>query len=238
MTEWFEEWFGEEYLQLYPHRNDADADAMVELIRRVLPWRAGLRTLDVGCGAGRHARALAQAGAEVFGLDLSMSLLRRARQITPVPLIRADMRLLPIRPGAMDLTVNLFTSFGYFSTDQQHLEALTGMMATLRSGGWFVIDFLNASAVTRNLVPRETVSLGTGPARVTRRLSSEGEYVVKVIETAEGRRFMERVRLLTPEVLAAMIRRAGAGILATHGSYDGAELSAASPRCIIFAQKT
>ena len=66
MTEWFEEWFGEEYLQLYPHRNHADAVAMVDLMRRTLPWQAGWRTLDVGCGAGRHARALVQAGARVI----------------------------------------------------------------------------------------------------------------------------------------------------------------------------
>jgi SAM-dependent methyltransferase len=237
VTEWFEEWFGEEYLQLYPHRNDADAEAMVGLIRRVLPWEAGWRTLDVGCGAGRHARALAQSGARVFGLDLSMSLLRRARVITSAPLVRADMRQLPIRAGSMDLTVNLFTSFGYFSNDQQHDDALAGMIDTIRPGGWFVMDFLNASTVAHGLVPQETVALGTGPARVTRRLSSEGEYVVKVIETAEGRRFMERVRLLTPEALTAMIRRAGGAIMSTYGSYDGSALTASSPRCIIFARK-
>jgi hypothetical protein len=166
-----------------------------------------------------------------------MSLLRRARGITTAPLIRADMRRLPIRPGSMDLTVNLFTSFGYFSTDQQHDEAMTGILGTIRPGGFFVMDFLNASMVTHGLVPQETVALGTGPARVTRRLSSEGEYVVKVIETAEGRRFMERVRLLTPDTLTTMIRRAGAAILATAGSYDGSDLTATSPRCIIFARK-
>lgn len=237
MTEWFEEWFGEEYLQLYPHRNDADAEAMVGLLRRVLPWESGWKTLDVGCGAGRHARALTQAGARVFGLDLSMSLLRRARSITAAPLIRADMRRLPVRSGSMDLTVNLFTSFGYFSNDQQHEEALGGMIDTIRPGGWFVIDFLNAETVARGLVPLETVALGTGPARVTRRLSSEGAYVVKVIETSEGRRFMERVRLLKPESLAAMIRRAGGDITGTYGSYDGSALTATSPRCIIFARK-
>jgi SAM-dependent methyltransferase len=238
VTEWFEEWFCEEYLQLYPHRNDSDAEAMVDLIRRVLPWQEGWRVLDVGCGAGRHARALARAGARVFGLDLSMSLLRRARSITTAPLIRADMRRLPIRPGSMHLTVNLFTSFGYFSNDQQHDEALSGMLDTVQPGGWFVLDFLNARAVTSQLVPQETVALGTGPARVTRRLSSEGEYVVKVIETAEGRRFMERVRLLQPELLASMIGRAGGQVVGTYGAYDGTGLSATSPRCIIFARKT
>lgn len=238
MVEWFEEWFGEEYLALYPHRNDSDAEAIVGLIRRTLPWLAGWKVLDVGCGAGRHAKALEHAGARVFGLDLSMSLLRRARTASRASLVRADMRQLPIRPGSMDLTVNLFTSFGYFSTDQQHDEALAGMLGTIRSGGWFVMDFLNASAVSAGLVPQETVTLGTGPARVTRRLSSEGEYVVKVIETPEGRQFMERVRLLQPDVLAAMIERAGGQVTTRFGSYDGGPLTASSPRCILFAGKT
>ncbi len=237
MTEWFEEWFGEEYLQLYPHRNDADAEAMVGLIRRVIPWRDGWRTLDVGCGAGRHARALAAAGARVYGLDLSMSLLRRARLATEAPLIRADMRSLPVRPASMDLTVNLFTSFGYFSNDEEHDAALAGMVESVRPGGWFVLDFLNAARVARDLVPQETIALGTGPARVSRRLSSEGAYVVKVIETPEGRKFMERVRLLDPPLLQSMIRRAGAEIMETRGSYRGEPLGDDSPRCIIFSRR-
>ena len=92
MTEWFEEWFGEEYLQLYPHRNEADAGRMVGLLQRVLPWASGWQVLDVGCGAGRHAKAMQEAGARVIGLDLSMTLLRRARKSVPIPLVRADMR--------------------------------------------------------------------------------------------------------------------------------------------------
>ncbi len=35
MTEWFEQWFGEEYLRLYPHRDEADAERAVALIDRV-----------------------------------------------------------------------------------------------------------------------------------------------------------------------------------------------------------
>src|SRR2546427_5228783 len=34
MTEWFEQWFGEEYHALYPHRDDEDARRAVALIRR------------------------------------------------------------------------------------------------------------------------------------------------------------------------------------------------------------
>ena len=63
MTEWFEEWFGEEYLQLYPHRDAAEAERAVALIgERVGLRSAGWRVLDVACGAGRHARAFEEAG--------------------------------------------------------------------------------------------------------------------------------------------------------------------------------
>ena len=135
MAEWFEEWFGEEYLNLYPHRNEVDAGRLVRLLAQVLPWRTGWRVLDVACGAGRHLAALEQAGAQPFGFDLSRALLRRARQGTRRPLVRADMRALPFRDGSMDLTVNLFTSFGYFAEDEEHTDALGQMLATVRPGG-------------------------------------------------------------------------------------------------------
>src|SRR6478672_11458664 len=132
MTEWFEEWFGEDYLRLYPHRDDADADRAVALISRTLQVQQGWRVLDVGCGAGRHTRAFASRNARCVGLDLSAALLKVARQTTAAPLVRADMRLLPIRPRSMDLTVNLFTSFGYFDRDEEHAAALAEMVGTLK----------------------------------------------------------------------------------------------------------
>src|SRR6476469_7404518 len=159
MTEWFEEWFGEDYLRLYPHRDEAEAARAVALIGRSVGLRPGWQVLDVACGAGRHARAFVGAGARCFGLDLSATLLRLARQITDAPLIRADMRQLPIRSRSMDLTVNLFTSFGYFERDAEHRAALEEMIATVRPGGWFVIDFLNPAAVRRRLIPEETLQL-------------------------------------------------------------------------------
>src|SRR5687767_7638262 len=172
--EWFEEWFGEEYLRLYPHRDDTDAERVVALICRTVPFQPGWRVLDVACGAGRHARAFEGAGARCFGLDLSQALLRVARQVTQAPLVRADMRQLPIRPGSMDLTVNLFTSFGYFDRDAEHTAALAEMVATVRPGGWFVIDFLNADFVRRRLVPHELVPCDDAQLRVTRAVSPDG----------------------------------------------------------------
>src|SRR2546421_6526123 len=77
MTEWFEQWFGEEYHALYPHRDDEDARRAVVLIQRVVGWKSGDRVLDLACGPGRHAAELERLGARVVGFDLSRAMLRR-----------------------------------------------------------------------------------------------------------------------------------------------------------------
>lgn len=235
MTEWFEEWFGEEYLHLYPHRNERDADLMVALLTRALPWQLGWRVLDAACGAGRHLAALERAGAVAFGFDLSISLLSRAREVSTRPLVRADMRALPFRPRSMDLTLNLFTSFGYFAADEEHVDALGQMLSTVRPGGWFVIDFLNAEQVRHALIPEESTSIGGTRVDIRRSITPDGRFVHKTIRLAGGRRFEERVRLLGAADLEQMIASHGAVVHGRYGSYAGGSLEGGT-RTILTAQ--
>ena len=235
MTEWFEEWFGEEYLHLYPHRDETEAAHAVTLLKANLPWHAGLRVLDVGCGAGRHTRALAEAGARVTGVDLSRALLGHARHCSGATFLRADMRRLPVRDRSMDVVVNLFTSFGYFSSDAEHAAVLAAMLRTLRPGGSFVIDFLHAATVVEALVPEADLTLAGTPVHVSKRLLDGGRSVEKTILLADGRRFIERVRLFTPAELEAMIAAGGARVRCRFGDYTGAPLGAGSPRAILIA---
>jgi hypothetical protein len=88
------------------------------------------------------------------------------------------------------------TSFGYFDTDGEHQLTLTGIAATLRPGGWLVLDFLNAAQV-RARVDSGPGALEPGPqgSRLRRYLSPDQRYVIKEIHLADGREFSERVRL-------------------------------------------
>jgi SAM-dependent methyltransferase len=236
VPDWFEEYFGEEYLLLYPHRDEEDAARLVELLCRSAGLQPGWRVLDVACGTGRHGAAFREHGALVVGLDLSLHLLEHAQGAAGLPVIRSDVRRIPVRRGSMDFTVNLFTSFGYFALDQEHAAALREMVATVRSGGRFALDFLNASRVPVDLVPREEGELNGRPVRIHRWLDPAEQYVFKSITTEDGRRFVERVRLFTAAELERLMSEAGCRVIHRLGDYDGGVLHPDSPRVILVGE--
>jgi SAM-dependent methyltransferase len=144
---------------------------------------------------------------------------------------------LPIRDRSVDLAVNLFTSFGYFASDDDHAAALRQMLATVTPGGWFVLDFLNAPLVRATV----TAGLGTtveGAVGIDKWLDDEARFVVKMITARDGRQFMERVRLFGSYELVAMIQAAGGEVRHRFGDYGGGPASDQSPRLILFAQVT
>ena len=67
----------------------------------LLPKRAVV--LDLGCGGGQDSRYLKAMGYRVMGVDRTLPLLQFAKQRGPsVPLILADMRVIPVRAGSLD----------------------------------------------------------------------------------------------------------------------------------------
>lgn len=239
MAEWYERWFGEDYLALYPHRDERDAAAAVGLLQRELATRETGRILDLACGSGRHTRLLRNLGWSV-GLDLSPVLLRLARANDPQgPYVRADMRVLPFTDGCFSLITNLFTSFGYFASDAEHVAVLLEIRRVLRHGGVFVLDYLNAPQVRRTLVPIDQREVNGGIVEQRRTITPDGRFVVKKITSrSDGRSFVERVRLFEPQDLRTMLAGAGLDVTAAFGDYDSAPLTPESPRAILVAERT
>ena len=237
MTEWFEQWFGEEYHALYPHRDDEDARRAVGLIRSVISWRPGDRILDLACGPGRHAAELDRLGGHVVGFDLSRAMLRRARERTRARLVRGDMRALPFRDGSFALAVNLFTSFGYFLDDAEHRLVVRQVAAALAPGGHFVLDYLNAEQVRRTIQLSEQAK--GRDVLVRRRIDSANRFVIKEIELrGRARSFQERVRLYGADELAALCVDAGLRVVARFGDYDAGAPGPNAPRVILVGART
>ena len=71
-----------------------------------------------------------------------MPLLRDARAAGQ-PVARADMRHVPFRSAGFDLVTSFFTSFGYFATFDEDVEALAQMVSLLKPGGHLFLDLIN-----------------------------------------------------------------------------------------------
>lgn len=236
---WFRRWFGETYLDVYPHRDRDEAEQAVELFRSAAGTGSGGRVLDLACGAGRHLVPLVEAGYRPVGLDLSAPLLRRAAGTFAGPLVRADMRALPLDAASVDAVVQFFTSFGYFERPREDRRVLEEVRRVLRPGGDFLLDFLNAARVREELVPRDERTEGGRTVRQRRWL--EEDTVVKRIEIEEEGReepevFHERVRLYEPAELEQLLTDVGLRVEDRFGGYGGEPFGDDASRLVLVGE--
>jgi SAM-dependent methyltransferase len=242
---WYASWFGEEYLALYPDRDDVEAVRQAEFVLGLLsPYAARGRggILDLACGTGRHAVVLARGGAPVAGVDLSAPLLARARarRSEPAPgFVRADMRRLPFARRSFGAIVNFFTSFGYFDDPADDVRVVGEIARLLAPGGAFLSDVFNASRVLSTLVSREERTVAGQRVAIRRRFDAATRRVEKEITMGSGpdaRTFRERVRVYLRDELEALHRDAGFSVSAAFGDFDGSPFDPRrSPRLILLA---
>ncbi len=240
-SEWFSTWFDSPYYHiLYQSHDDKDARHFIDNMLKPLNLPAGAKILDLACGKGRHARYLSEKGFEVTGLDISPASIAFARHFEHERLAfyQHDMRL-PFRINYFDAVVNVFTSFGYFDTDQDHVRTLENVQKGLKPGGLFLLDFFNSVWVRQNLVRAEEKSLD-GIDFSLRKTIRNGRVHKRVHFTTGGRKFVfrERVRLFNLADFQDMFAATGLTLKATFGDYD---LSAYDPknskRLILIVQK-
>lgn len=156
MAQWFEsDWFWEEwYDYIFPSARFDIADQEVEQVLALSGITTG-SALDLCCGPGRHAIALAQRGFQVTGVDRAAFLLEKARDLAgekkiKVEWVQADMLHFE-RANSYDLVVSLFHSFGYFEKKLDDLRVLQHIFASLKPGGIFVIDVNSKEWLAGNL---------------------------------------------------------------------------------------
>lgn len=222
--EWFDAAFGEDYLRVYAHRDDAAAAAEAGFAVERLELAAGARILDCACGAGRHVRAFRRMGFDATGIDRSRALLAAASAGGSGPrLVRGDLRALPFAPAAFDGATSFFTSFGYFETEAEDLLVLRGIRRTLRPAGRFFLDFLDPAHAARTLVPRSRRE-AEGIEVLEERSIECGRVRKRVTLRRPGgpdRCYEESVRLYEASDLESLLRAAGFVVRSVHGGFDG-----------------
>ena len=234
---WYQEWFGEEYLDLYAHRDDQEADRHVDFLQAQFDQHPRA-VLDLACGAGRHTAALRRRGYRALGLDLSKVLLAEAREL---PRVNGDMRCLPFDEASFDWVLNFFTSFGYFESDAENDQVLAEMARVISPGGRILMDLFNREHVLSRLVPHERQSVRGQEIEIERWYDPERERINKRIRIQTSpettRSFLESVRAYRPQEVHAAIDRVGLEMEKTFGGFSGEPFDEDSSRFILIAKR-
>lgn len=243
-SEWFKDWFEtEEYLNVYQHRNEAEADELVKLILEnvILPESANV--LDMACGTGRHSILFAKKGLKVTAVDLSKNMLSAAQRKAEIEslninFIQSDLRYFTHKEK-FDLAVNLFTSFGYFENDDENFHILNSAYHLLNESGYFVLDYFNKNYIEENLVALSIEKIGKG--EIVQKRKIEGKRVIKEIsikKNGQSKNFSESVRMYDAEELIERLTQIGFAIEKTFGDFQGSKFNkTSSKRIILLARK-
>ncbi len=124
----------------------------------------GPAILDAGCGPGRIAVELASRGARVTGVDLIRPFLMAAQESAQdegveLDLVQADLRAFS-RPEAFDAAVSLYTSFGYCDTIEEDMQILRNISASIKAGGWFILEMTGREIAVRDFTEGEWFERG------------------------------------------------------------------------------
>jgi cyclopropane fatty-acyl-phospholipid synthase-like methyltransferase len=132
--------------------------------------------LDVGCGTGVPVgRALADAGHEVVGVDISAGQLAVARRQAPaVRLVRGDMSCLAFADASFDAVVSFYAIFHL--PRELHAALFARAHDWLKPGGWLFasVSFPEESAYVEEFFGVEMYWSNYGIARYRRMLREAG----------------------------------------------------------------
>lgn len=137
---------------IYEVMNDWPTRLSLELpfIRRALEQAHARTVLDVACGSGHHAIALAREGYIVRGTDISPEMIAQARRNAAQAQVSVQFEQSDLAaPGTrsmnriFDAVLCLGNSLPHVLTEAEQLGALHAMRDQLREGGVLVLQNLN-----------------------------------------------------------------------------------------------
>ncbi|HET6232270.1 MAG TPA: methyltransferase domain-containing protein [Longimicrobiaceae bacterium] len=159
-SDWWADYFDEKFVDLYRHfLTNERTEREVAGIREMLSLAPGAEVLDLACGWGRHSIELAEAGFRVTGLDFSPTLLASARKRAKaagvtVDFVKGDMREVPWT-GRFDAVLSLFSSLGYFLSDEEDLRVLRSAHDALKPAGLFLMETMHRDHIVGAFAERD-----------------------------------------------------------------------------------
>jgi len=222
-------------------------DYLRELLQRHGPL-PGQTALDLACGTGTVALALAQQGLKVYAVDGSPGMIAQARRKVQearadVSLSCQDMRSFTL-PTPVDLITCLYDSLNYLLSPADLIQTFRQVRAALRPGGLFLAD-LNTPLALTHIWGGKTY-FGENPAVSIIMQNTYDETLHQSTVTITGfirrgdlyERFQEEhvQRGYTPPEVVAALTTAGLHALAQYDCFSFDAPGPASQRIMYVAQ--
>jgi SAM-dependent methyltransferase len=238
---WFFEWFNSPYYHiLYKNRNYKEAEKFINNLVQNLKIKENSNVIDIACGSGRHAIHLNKLGLNVIGVDISKNSIANAKKYenNKLKFYIHDIRKVFL-PKSFDLAVNLFTSFGYFNTEEEDQIAINSISRNLKERGTLVIDFMNVKKVIPNLVLSEERTIEG--IKFSLRRKFKNNFITKDIKFKHLEKeysFQEKVKAIDLNKFSELINKSGLKIINIFGDYSlGCFNEEQSDRLILICKK-
>lgn len=248
---WWHEFHDDLLASILLERTDpAELEKTLDFIIEVLELAPGARIFDQCCGIGSLARPLAARGFGVVAVDQAEGYIERARvEAEREPGLDLSYRAADARAyrpqDSVDGVINWWTSFGYAEEDDDNAQMLARAYESLRPGGIFLLDTMNAPGVLRHFQP----------SMISRRKIEGGELVLLRESSIDlpagalekrwtyflpdGRQVVHRtrVRLYQPHELGHLLRAVGFVDVQFFGDIAAEPLTLDTLRCICRARR-
>jgi SAM-dependent methyltransferase len=199
----------------------------------------GKPVADLGCGYGRHLKALHDAGhPQPIGIDRSELLLGEARKAEPhALLLRADLTALPLHAGSLAAAFCFYSSM-FLGSHRDAQQALAEAARVLRSGGALVLTTDNPLRLAANPSSHfEEDVPGLGRVIEDSRFDPREnvDHVTKLIRPPRGQELSAtfRIRYYFPRQLEELAVAAGLTLRRLHEP-----LTESSPQLMALLEKT
>lgn len=221
--------------------------ATPEQIQQVLALTkpAGKAVLDLCCGPGRCAVELARKRFSVTGVDKTSFLLKKARARArsagvAVEWVLSDMRDF-VRPGAFDLAISMFTSFGYFEDREEDVAVLANAFASLRPNGAFLVDVFGKEGIAERFLPAAVDRLPDGTVLVEdRRVVDDWSRIRNewtIIRNGRAKKYAFHVTVYSGQELRDRMEQVGFRDVRLYGDLSGAPYGRGARRLIAVGRK-